>query len=49
MVQASYLYSDGDGVHFMDQESFETLTLSGEMIRDSLDFMRWVHYDSSNP
>src|SRR5271167_2658523 len=30
MVEASYLYSDGDGFHFMDQESFETLTLSGE-------------------
>src|SRR5208282_4182983 len=30
MVEASYLYSDGDGFHFMDQESFETLTLSRE-------------------
>jgi elongation factor P len=39
MVQASYLYSDGDGVHFMDQESFETLTLSEEMIGDALDFI----------
>ena len=26
-VQASYLYSDGDGSHFLDQESYETLTL----------------------
>ena len=39
MVPASYLYSDGDGSHFLDQESFETLTLSGEMIGDALDFL----------
>jgi len=38
-VPASYLYSDGSGFHFMDQESFETLTLSGEMIGDALDFI----------
>ena len=36
---ASYLYSDGDGSHFMDQESYETHTLNGEMIGDSLDFL----------
>lgn len=39
MVPASYLYSDGDGSHFMDQETFETLTLSGDMIGDALDFL----------
>jgi len=38
-VQASYLYSDGDGSHFMDQESYETHTLNGEMIGDALDFL----------
>ena len=38
-VQASYLYSDGDGSHFLDQETFETLTLSGEMVGDALDFL----------
>lgn len=38
-VPASYLYSDGDGSHFLDQETFETLTLSGEMIGDALDFL----------
>ena len=27
-VAASYLYSDGDGSHFLDQESFETLALN---------------------
>ena len=26
-VEASYLYSDGDGSYFLDQESFDTLTL----------------------
>jgi elongation factor P len=38
-VPASYLYSDGDGSHFMDQETFETLTLSEDMIGDALDFL----------
>src|SRR6476659_4189562 len=27
MVPASYLYSDGDGSYFLDQDSFETLSL----------------------
>lgn len=39
MVQASYLYSDGEGSHFMDQESFETLTLNEEMVGDALDYL----------
>jgi elongation factor P len=38
-VEASYLYSDGDGSHFLDQESFETLTLTGEMVGNALDFL----------
>jgi elongation factor P len=38
-VDASYLYSDGDGSHFLDQESFETLTLTGEMVGNALDFL----------
>lgn len=38
-VDASYLYSDSDGSHFMDQESFETVTLSREMMGDALDFL----------
>ena len=33
-VEAIYQYSDGDGFHFMDQESFETLTLRPEMVGD---------------
>src|SRR6202046_1526151 len=32
LVPASYLYSDGDGAHFLDQESYETLTLDEGMI-----------------
>src|SRR5258708_11032388 len=38
-VPASYLYSDNDGSHFLDQESFETLTLSEEMVGSALDFL----------
>jgi elongation factor P len=36
---ASYLYSDGNGSHFMDQENFETLTVPEEMLGDALDFL----------
>ena len=39
VVSASYLYSDGEGSHFMDQESFETLTLPEEVIGNALDFL----------
>ena len=38
-VEASYLYSDGDGSYFLDQESFETLSLSGEIVGDALDLL----------
>jgi elongation factor P len=38
-VPATYLYSDGEGSHFMDQESFETLTVGEEMIGDARDFL----------
>ena len=38
-VPASYLYSDGEGSHFMDQETFETHTLNGDMVGDALDFL----------
>src|SRR3954464_345511 len=31
-VAASFLYTDGSGYHFMDQESFETLTLNGDIV-----------------
>ena len=38
-VPASYLYSDGGGSHFMDQETYETHTLNKEMVGDALDFL----------
>src|SRR5580765_2831300 len=39
LVPASYLYSDGQGSHFLDQESYETHTLSGEVMGNALDFL----------
>jgi elongation factor P len=36
---ASYLYNDAQGSHFMDQETYETITLGGEMIGDALAFL----------
>jgi elongation factor P len=39
VISASYLYSDGDGSHFLDQESFETLTLSSETMGDALGYL----------
>jgi elongation factor P len=38
-VAASYLYSDGDGSYFLDQDSFETLTLADEVIGNARDFL----------
>ena len=34
VISASYLYADGDGYHFMDQETFDTLTLGPDMLGD---------------
>src|ERR671914_1267521 len=31
-VSASYLYADGDGYHFMDQETFETVSLAADVV-----------------
>ena len=39
LIPASYLYSDGDGSHFMDQQSYETLSLSEGMVGDALDYL----------
>ncbi len=39
MVPASFLYSDSEGSHFLDQDSFETLTLAGETIGNALDYL----------
>ena len=39
LVPASYLYSDGEGSHFLDQESYETLTLDEQMTGNALNFL----------
>lgn len=39
VVEASYLYSDGEGSYFLDQESFDTHRLTGQMVGDALDFL----------
>src|SRR3954452_149011 len=38
-VPASYLYRDGDGSYFLDQDSFETLSLPEDVIGDAKDFL----------
>jgi elongation factor P len=38
-VPASYLYSDRDGSHFLDQETFETLTLPEAVIGNALEVL----------
>ena len=39
LVPASFLYKDADGFHFLDQESFETHTLSEDKVADAADFL----------
>ena len=39
LVPASYLYSDGQGSHFLDQETFETLTLDEGKVGNALDYL----------
>ena len=39
LIPASYLYSDRDGSYFMDQESFETLTLPVEVMGNALELL----------
>ena len=38
-VSASYLYRDSDGSYFLDQESYETLTLADDVIGNARDFL----------
>jgi len=38
-ADVSYLYSDGAGSHFLDQESYETLTLNEDMLGDAMEFL----------
>ena len=37
--EASFLYSDSAGFHFMDQESYETLTLNADVVGDDRQFL----------
>ncbi len=39
VVPVSYLYSDGDGSYFLDQDNFETLSLPATVIGDALDLL----------
>jgi elongation factor P len=39
VIEASFLYSGGDGYHFMDQETFETLTLGEEVVREDRELL----------
>src|SRR5690606_11568336 len=38
-VEAVYQYSDATGYHFMDQETFDTLTLSADVIGDDRELL----------
>jgi elongation factor P len=54
LVPASYLYKDSSGSHFLDQESYETLTLTDDMIGSALDLlvegtMIQLHKFNGNP
>jgi elongation factor P len=54
LIPVSYLYSDGDGSHFLDQKSYETITLDKDMMGDSLDLLiegalLQVHKYNGNP
>ncbi len=54
LVPASYLYTDGEGSHFLDQETYETLTLDEGMVGNALDYliegtMLQLHKYNGNP
>jgi elongation factor P len=38
-IDASFMYADSAGFHFMDQESFETLTLAAEKVGDDRELL----------
>jgi len=38
-IDASFMYADGEGFHFMDQDSFETLTLPSDKVGDGRDLL----------
>jgi len=53
-VEASYLYTDSNGSHFLDQESFDTHSLSSEKVGNALDYLvegalLQIHKFNGNP
>src|SRR5215471_4410174 len=40
LVPASYLYSDGDGYHFMDEKSYEQFAFSNEDVGSDSKFLK---------
>jgi elongation factor P len=38
-IDASFMYADSEGFHFMDQESFETVTLGAEKVGEGRDLL----------
>src|SRR5687767_9070925 len=38
-LEATYQYNDGEAYHFMDQTTFDTLTLRSEMVGDDREFL----------
>ena len=53
-ISASYMYADNGGYHFMDQETYDTLTLSGELLGDDRkllvdNVMVQIHKYNGNP
>ena len=38
-IDASFMYADAEGFHFMDQDSFETLTLGPDRVGDARDLL----------
>src|SRR4029078_3842481 len=40
IAAVSFLYSDGDGFHFMDQATYEQFTLSGDNVGDDLFYLK---------
>src|ERR1035437_5325184 len=46
LTAASYLYSDSEGSHFMDQETYETHTLGAFLMGDALSYLRSEEHTS---
>ncbi|MDR0311893.1 MAG: elongation factor P [Acidobacteriota bacterium] len=40
LAQASFLYSDGENYHFMDETSYEQFFLTGEQLRDDIFYLK---------